>query len=118
MSDEQQPKDGKKTFSEEIEVAGHQLVERVQEIVRQGNVRRLVIRNADDKVLLETTLTIGAVAGGAMVLAALPLAILATIAAAVARVRIEVVRVVSDDEDMVIEGKKKVDIAVEDEDNA
>ena len=113
-TEETRTEDGKRTISEEIEVAGNQLVERVQDIVKQGNVRRLVIRSADDRVLLETSLTVGAVASGALVLASLPLAILATIAAAVARVKVEIIREVSDDD--VIEGKQKVDIAVEEED--
>ena len=46
----EQPKE--KTFTEELEVAGSQLVERVQELVKEGNVRKLVIRTADDKELL------------------------------------------------------------------
>lgn len=106
--------DEKKTMTEEIEVAGNQLVEKVQEIVHQGNIRRLVIRTADDKVLLETSLTVGAVGGAvALMIGQLPLAILAVIAAAVSRVKIEIVREVEEGD--VVESKKKVEIAVEDE---
>ncbi len=111
MSDKQEQKE-KRTVSEELEVAGNQLVERVQDIIKKGNVRRIVIRNADDRVLLETSLTVGAVAGGVLVLASLPLALMATIAAAVARVKVEIIREVVEDD--VIEGKKKVEIAVDD----
>lgn len=82
----------KRTFTEEIEVAGNQVVERVQELVKEGNVRRLIIRNPDDKVLLEMPLTVGAVAGGAIALAAPWLAALGAFAALVARVKIEIVR--------------------------
>jgi hypothetical protein len=110
-----QPEQDKKTVSEEIEVAGNQLVDRIQEIIRQGNVRRLIIRSADDRVILETSLTVGAVAGGALaIVGGLPLAIIAAIAAAVARVKVEIVREVEDG-DVLEERKRKVEIASEDE---
>jgi hypothetical protein len=94
---DQMPPDAtdKKTFSEEIEVAGNQVIERVQELVKEGNVRRLVIRSADDKVLMEMPLTIAAVGGGAIALATWWLAALGALVAIVARVKIEIVREVS-----------------------
>jgi len=81
-----------RTFTEELEVAGNQVVQRVQELVAEGNVRRLIIRSTDDNVLLEVPLTFGAVAGGALVFAAPWLAALGAFAALVARVKIEIVR--------------------------
>lgn len=105
----------RKTFSEEIEVAGNQLVDRVQEIIKQGNVRKVIIRSADDRVLLETSLTISAVAGSALALtgALVPVAVLGTIAAVVAKVKVEIVREITD-EDSIIQSKQKVNIEVED----
>jgi hypothetical protein len=88
----------KRTFSEEIEVAGNQVVERVQELVKEGNVRRLIIRNPDDKILLEMPLTVGAVAGGVIALATPWLAALGAFAALVARVKIEIIREIDDGE--------------------
>ncbi|MCB9456393.1 MAG: DUF4342 domain-containing protein [Anaerolineaceae bacterium] len=82
----------KKTISEELEVAGNQLVDRVQEMVKQGNVRRIIIKNPDDGILLEMSLTVGAVAGGVLALGAPWLAALGAIAALIARVKIEIVR--------------------------
>lgn len=81
-----------KAISEELEVAGNQLVERVQELIKEGNVRKVIIRNPDDEKLFEVSLTLGAVGAGVMVLAAPWLAALGAIAALVARVKIEVVR--------------------------
>ncbi|MFN8560503.1 MAG: DUF4342 domain-containing protein [Anaerolineae bacterium] len=57
-----------RTFNEELEVAGNQLVERVKELIEEGNVRRLIIRNPEGRTLLEIPLTFGAVAGGALVI--------------------------------------------------
>lgn len=103
MSDKQENNDvpvteapHNKTFTEEIEVAGNQVVERVKHLVAEGNVRRLIIKNTGDDVLLEVPLTIGAVAGGALVLASPWLAALGAFAALVARVKIEIVREVED----------------------
>jgi hypothetical protein len=118
MSDEQIPNEvtenKKKTVSEELEVAGGQLIGKIQDIVKQGNVRRLIIRNSEGRVLMDTTLTVGAVAGGLLSLAAWPLAILAAIAAAVSRVRVEVIREIDDDDD-IIESKQKIEIDVQDD---
>ncbi len=89
----------RKTFTEEIEVAGNQLVDRVKELVAEGNVRLLRIKGADDDVFLEMPLTIGVLAGGALALAAPWLAILGGFAALVAKARIEVVREVADEDE-------------------
>lgn len=48
---------------EEIKVAGNQLVERVRELIREGEVRRVIIKK-DEHVYLEIPLTYGI--GGAM----------------------------------------------------
>ncbi|MCZ4290232.1 DUF4342 domain-containing protein [Hoeflea alexandrii] len=87
---------GKRTFTEEIEVLGDQLVQQVKDLLKEGNVRQLRIRASDGDIVLETPLTFGVVAGGAVVLAAPWLAILGAIAAFVTRVQLEVVREVDD----------------------
>ncbi len=46
---------------EEIPVAGHKLLETVRELVRAGKVRRIVVRNANDRVVLDVPLTAGVV---------------------------------------------------------
>ena len=42
MNDEN--KKESRTWAEEIEIAGKELVDRVQELIKEGNVRRLIIR--------------------------------------------------------------------------
>jgi hypothetical protein len=103
-----------RTITEELEMAGSQLLERVQEIIRQGNVRRVIIRTADNRVLMDTTLTLGAVAG-AMALVYWPLAAVAAIAAAVARVKVEIVREVVDAEADIPGAKARIEITGDDE---
>lgn len=82
----------KQTFTEEVEVAANQLVDRVRELIEEGNVRRLIIKAPDDDVVLEMPLTIGAVTGGVIALAAPWLVLLGAFAALVTRVKIEIVR--------------------------
>jgi hypothetical protein len=99
MSEQQNPdtEQKTKTFTEEIEIAGNQVVEQVKELVKEGNVRQLRIKSAEgDDVYLEMPLTIGVVAGGAIALAAPWLAMLGAFAALVARVKIEIVREISE----------------------
>jgi hypothetical protein len=89
---EDQGTEPKRTFTEEIEIAGNQLIDKIKELFAEGNVRQLRIKARDGDVYLETPLTIGAIAGGAVALAAPWLAILGVIAALVTRVQVEVVR--------------------------
>ena len=80
------------TFTEHIEIAGNELVERAKELIEEGNVRRLIIRNQENEVLLEVPLTAGVVVGGAVTIVAPVLAALGALAALLTHVKIEVVR--------------------------
>lgn len=46
---------------EKIHTTGEQLLETVKRIVREGNARRIVIRNEEDQVILEFPLAAGVV---------------------------------------------------------
>jgi hypothetical protein len=94
------PEEGKQhTFVEEIEVEGRHLVERVKSLLHEGNIRKVSIKDSSGKYLLEIPLTVGVVAGGVFVLAAPVAAALGALAALVSDVKVEVVRVVDEDED-------------------
>jgi Domain of unknown function (DUF4342) len=54
--------------TEEHRVSGERLVAKVKELIHQGNVRRLIVRNDDGHTILEIPLTIGVV--GAVLLPA------------------------------------------------
>lgn len=82
----------KRTWTEEIEVAGDELVARVKHLAAEGKVSRIRLVEPDGDIILEMPLTIGAIAGGAVVIAAPVLAVLGAVAAFVAKVRLEVVR--------------------------
>ena len=47
--------------SEEFQFSGDTLLAKIKEIVRQGNIRRVVIKNEDGRVLIDIPLTIGVV---------------------------------------------------------
>lgn len=49
------------TRTEEHQVRGDNLVSKVKEIIHEGNVRRISIRNEDGKELIEIPLSIGVV---------------------------------------------------------
>lgn len=57
---------GPKVRVEELEVTGEKLVATIRELVHQGNVRRIVIRNAKGVTLLEIPLVVG-IAGAVLV---------------------------------------------------
>ena len=93
---EQQPQGEKRTFVEDIELEGRQLMDRVRELIQEGNVRRLIIKDPGGKFNIEIPLTVGVVAGGVFALAAPVMAALGALAALVSRVQIQVVREVDD----------------------
>jgi hypothetical protein len=68
------------------------LVGRTKELLEEGNVRRLIIRNREDEVLLEVPLTAGVAVGGVVTLVAPVLAALGALAALLTHVKVEIVR--------------------------
>ena len=50
-----------KTTHEEFKVNGEDLIRKVKELINEGNVRRIIIKNKDGKQLIELPLTIGVV---------------------------------------------------------
>ena len=86
------------TWTEEVEISGSEVVDRVKELIAEGNVRRLIIRNSENKQLLEIPLTAGVAVGGVVTIFALPLAILGAAAALLANVKLQIVRTQGEDE--------------------
>ncbi|MDD9921271.1 MAG: DUF4342 domain-containing protein [Boseongicola sp.] len=82
----------KRTWTEEIEVSSEKLKEKVEKLGAEASVRRIRIKEPDGDIAVDIPLTVGAVAGGALVLAAPVLAIIGAIAAFFAKVKVEIVR--------------------------
>ena len=79
-------------WTEEIRIAGNKAAEKIKELVREGNVRRIVLKKANGDVIREIPLTQGLAVGGVLALLAPVLATLGAILALLAEVRIEIVR--------------------------
>jgi hypothetical protein len=47
--------------SEEFQFSGDTLIAKVKEIIRAGNVRRVIIKNEEGRVLIDVPLTLGVV---------------------------------------------------------
>ncbi len=80
------------TWIEEIQVMGSDLVERVKQLIREGNVRRLIIRNQNDDVILEIPLNTGVAVGGVLTIFAPAFVALGAMASMLVNVKIQVVR--------------------------
>ena len=78
-------------------VSGSNLVEKVRELIHQGNIRRVRLIH-EEKALIDIPLSIGAPAAAVAVLAAPVLAAVAAVAALVTECTIEVERVGDADE--------------------
>jgi hypothetical protein len=90
---DEQPKE-ERTRTEEFEVDAGDLVDRVKALIDAGNVRRVIVKMPDGRVLFEVPLTAGVAVGGAVVMLAPVLAAMGALAALVARVKVQVVRTV------------------------
>ncbi len=99
MAYEPEKPKNQRDWVEEMEVAGHDLVDRVKSLVAEGNVRRLIIRNANGEELIEVPLTPAVVVGGVATIINPVLAALGALAALIARLKIEIVRVETIEDD-------------------
>jgi hypothetical protein len=72
----------------EFKVKGEELVEKVKQLIHEGNIRRILVKDEDGKVYLEIPVTFGVVG----VLLAPTIAALGALAAMVANFKVEVVK--------------------------
>jgi hypothetical protein len=76
-----------KSYTEELQVMGEQLLAKVRELLHEGNVRRIIIKQ-DGRTIVEFPLTVGVVG----VVAAPVLVAIGAISALIAQCSIEVIR--------------------------
>jgi len=88
----EEPKGEKRTVTEEVEIAANELVDRVKELLQEGNVRRVIIRRSDGSLLMEIPLTGAAAVGGVLAFFHPVLAALGAMAALLSNVKVEIVR--------------------------
>jgi len=50
---------------EEFKVSGEDIIEKIKEVIKEGNAKRIIIKNEDGESVAEFSLTVGAV--GALV---------------------------------------------------
>ena len=72
----------------EFKVTGEELLSKIKELIHQGNVTRIIVKNEEGKVYLEIPVTVGVI--GALVVPVL--AAVGALAALAANFTIEVVR--------------------------
>lgn len=51
----------KENNKEEFIVDGEQVLAKIKELIQEGNIRRIIIKDMDDKTLIEIPLTVGVV---------------------------------------------------------
>ena len=72
----------------EFKVKGEELVEKIKQLLHEGNIRRIIIKDEDGKVYLEIPMTFGLVG----VLLAPTIAALGALAAMVGNLKVEVIK--------------------------
>ncbi|PKN92773.1 MAG: hypothetical protein CVU43_24895 [Chloroflexi bacterium HGW-Chloroflexi-5] len=74
--------------SNEFKVKGEELLAKIKELLHQGNISRIIVKNEEGKVYLEIPVTVGVV--GALILPVL--AAIGALAALAANFTIEVIK--------------------------
>ena len=49
------------THTEEFRVEGEKIVSKIKELIHEGNIRKVIIKDKDNKTLMEIPVTIGVV---------------------------------------------------------
>jgi hypothetical protein len=50
-----------KTFTEEFSVTGEEILTKIKELIHEGNIRRIIIKDKEGRTLIEVPLTLGVV---------------------------------------------------------
>lgn len=53
--------ESEKTSQESFKVSGDEILAKIKEIIKEGNARKVIIRNEKDETIMEFPLTIGAI---------------------------------------------------------
>ncbi|MFZ4506828.1 MAG: DUF4342 domain-containing protein [Fimbriimonas sp.] len=53
--------DGKHTFTEEVQIGAERLKDTIQDLIREGNVRHILIRNAAGETVLDLPVSVGVI---------------------------------------------------------
>lgn len=61
MPKKQQEKKTGNATTEQFKVYGHEVLKKVKELIKQGNIRRIIIKNDKGKVLMEIPVTFAVV---------------------------------------------------------
>jgi hypothetical protein len=93
--------------NEDITVPGSALVDKVKELIHEGNVRRLIIRRPSGEALVEIPLTAGVGVAALLTLLAPVFAALAAMAALITQFRVEIQR--HDDQPERLRGSRDLD---------
>ncbi|NEO21350.1 MULTISPECIES: DUF4342 domain-containing protein [unclassified Moorena] len=81
-----------KVSVEEFSISGNDLIDKVKDLINQGNIRRIMIKNEQDRILLEIPLTFGVLGGVTAIFLAPWLLPLGAIGALAARLKVVVER--------------------------
>ena len=61
MCDQEKMMSDEKVTSEEFKLDGDQLIAKVKELIKEGNIRRVIIKNEEGRTMIELPLTLGVV---------------------------------------------------------
>lgn len=61
MSRRKKTKNAEEEVKEEFKVSGEKVVAKVKELIKEGNARRIIIKNSRGQIVMEIPLTVGVI---------------------------------------------------------
>jgi len=89
----------KKTYTEEIYTYGNKVTEKIKELIKKGNVRKIIVKKESGEKITEIPLNTGVAVGSILTLAAPALAAVGAAVGLLSRVKLEVVKVKEEEPD-------------------
>lgn len=103
------------TFFEEFKVSSKQLLSRVKELVREGNIRRIMIKDRNGRTVVETPLTIGVAGAGGLLALAPFITVIGVVAIYFSNAKVIVERYKNEDKDEHKVKQDYIEVDIEDD---
>lgn len=88
------------TFTESFKLTGNNILQRIAELIKKGNAKRVRLKNKHGRVLLDTTLTIGSAGAGWAFMVSPIMVVISGIVLVVSEVQLEIDYEVSDEHEI------------------
>jgi hypothetical protein len=82
----------KQSWTDQVQAAGEDLFNRADDLIQEGNARRVIVRNRDDDILMRVPLNPAIIVGALVTIINPVLTVVMVVVALLAHLKVEIVR--------------------------